>query len=136
MTTPLPSSDPRVLDLDEIVRLIRTGDVYAVVLNSGGGGAAIYAGEQRPDEHGDERWTACAGPGWFLPEPETGTHWAYGRARIDDFYIGPEDDDDLPISAEQAGITTEAQAAAVIVAQTLTQGVLTLEEARSAGDAV
>lgn len=122
------------LDLNEVVRLVRGADVLAFVGHSGGGNATIYAGERHPDEHGEPLWTACAGPGEFLPDPETGRHWAFGRASLSDFHIGPEGDDAPALSATEIGITTETEAAAVIVAQAMRRGLLTLADARAARD--
>ncbi|GAA3386380.1 hypothetical protein [Cryptosporangium minutisporangium] len=133
--TGTPPAGPGELDLDEIVRLICLADVPAFVGQSGGGTATIYAGHPYIDEHGDERMTGCAGPGWFLPNPQTGRPWAYGRGSLADFYIGPESDDPVALSAEEIGITTEAEAAAVIVAQAIRRRPLTLAEARDARDA-
>ena len=33
--------------------------------HTGGNTATLYAGRRAPDRHGDPRWSAAAGPGWF-----------------------------------------------------------------------
>lgn len=111
-----PPCEPGELDLDAVVRMVRSADVFAYVEQTGGGTATIYAGFRYTDAAGDERWAACAGPGWFLPDPDTGHPWAFGRARIDDFYVGPDDEDAAPTPA---AVTNEAAAAAAIVQQVL-----------------
>src|SRR6187397_1123417 len=86
------------LNLDLVVHILSEAyNVPASVDQTGGGVATIMAGTPMPDDNGDERYQACAGPGWFLQHPtrtaEGLTGWfAQGRADNTDFYIGPDDD--------------------------------------------
>lgn len=134
MTYQPPPPGPGELDMDEIVRLICLTGTFAYIEQTGGGMATIYAGETVSDSNGDPRWTACGGPGFFLPNPDTGAVWAYARAVTADFHLGPEDETGHAISAAAIGLTTEAEAAAILVAQTRHRRLLTREEALAARD--
>ena len=128
-----PVTGPAELDLDAVVRLVEAAGVPAFVGQDGSAITAVYAGEPHRDQAGDQRWPACAGPGWFLPDPATGRHWGFSRASLDDFPVHPDDDGASPgVDALQAGITTEWQAAAVIIAQTRLDRAITADEARAA----
>jgi hypothetical protein len=122
------SEEPRTIDLDEVVRILKDEhQVPAYVEQTGGGTATIYAGwwfmNQEPQyrwEDGERiqvdaesvpRFPAIAGPGWF-----EGPGWTKGRATVDDFYIGPDDDGEAdPVTATRDW--TERDAAAAIARQ-------------------
>lgn len=119
------STEARILDLDEVVRLLKEEHhTAAYVEQTGGGCATIYAGvlaereepRYRWTENGREqvgtelnpRWQAVAGPGWF-----EGPGWTNGRATVDEFYVGPDDDGEAdPVVATRDW--TERDAAAAI----------------------
>lgn len=93
----------KVLDLDEVVRLLKDKGVVAYVEQTGGGTATIYAGEQFQQREETWRWVdgvrvsngsetvprypVIAGPGWF-----EGPGWTHPQADAGDFAIGPDDD--------------------------------------------
>jgi hypothetical protein len=79
---------PRVLDLEKVCSILAEKyNVHAYVEQTGGGCATIYAGDRYPDDTGEDRYQAAAGPGWFA-----GPGWTRGRATTDDFCVGPDDD--------------------------------------------
>lgn len=82
---------PDIIDLDEVVNQLAKLGVPAYVEQTGGGCATIYAGTPQswPDQYGDRRYAAAAGPGWF-----EGPAWTKGRGHTDEFYFGPDDDGD------------------------------------------
>lgn len=104
------------IDLDALAAAVRDLGFHAYVEQTGGGCATLFAGEEHPDAHGDKRWDAGAGPGWF-----DGPGWTNARASIGqggDFCVGPDDDGDDPESVSwiQPGASL-ADIAALIAAQ-------------------
>lgn len=77
------------IDMDLVVRWVKDRGHNAYVEHTGGGCATICAGDPTRDSHGDERWPAMAGAGWF-----TGPGCTGGRANHGDFYIGVDDGGD------------------------------------------
>jgi len=79
---------PHTIDLDKVCRILKSRyNVASYVEQTGGGCATIYAGARIPDGDGEERFQACAGPGWF-----EGPGWSNGRANTADLSVGPDDD--------------------------------------------
>lgn len=84
------------LNLNLIVDLLREDfGVPAFVTLTGGGGAAIYAGEPWDEENWGSRYPIIAGPGWF----DGGSMRNTARAARGDFYIGPDDDSEGGLEA-------------------------------------
>lgn len=91
------------LNFDTIVELLKERDIPAIVEQTGGGTATIYAGEmykrrepvytwktgpRTVDRWEDvDRWEAGAGPGYF-----EGPGWTNGRGGTEDFVVGRDDD--------------------------------------------
>lgn len=115
------------LDMDKICELLKKRGIPAIVEQTGGGTATIYAGELRkkmvkatpaPLGHRsagstfEERWQASAGPGWFK-----GPGWTNGRADTDEFYVGTDDDGEgeYVAATDQWTEATAADAIAAVV---------------------
>jgi hypothetical protein len=96
------------LDLDWFVNLLHAGDIPAFIEQTGGGCATVYAGVPYRDADSRVRYPCVAGPGWF-----EGRRWTQGRASVDEFTVGPDDDGDTtPYYATEAD--DEVTLAAVI----------------------
>jgi hypothetical protein len=78
----------RVIDLDLVVSYLKRADIFAYVEQTGGGTATIYAGPTHMEDGYGKRFAAIAGPGWF-----EGPAWTGGRGYMDDFYVGPDTED-------------------------------------------
>lgn len=105
-----------ILDLNGVVAALAEMKIAAYVEQTGGGCATIQAGDPYTDEHGDIRYPALAGPGWF-----DGPDWTLPRADITDFYVGADDDgegDTVTVT------TTDVRHAAAIIAQQVRTTVL------------
>lgn len=103
------------INLDTIAAAVRALGVPCFVEQTGGGCATVYAGDTYTDEHGDARYLAGAGPGWF-----EGPGWTNARADLvdgSDFYVGLDDDGEDEQGVWVQPGTTEAEIAALIVAQ-------------------
>jgi hypothetical protein len=77
-----------LIDLQALADILNERGHQAVIEHTGGGTATLYAGHLAADRHGDPRWSAAVGPGWFNT-PGFGAPMA-DRA---DFYLGPDADD-------------------------------------------
>lgn len=82
--------EPETIDMDRIVEGLRARGIGALVEQTGGGTATIFAGGLRED---GERYKAAAGPGYFA-----GPDWTLGRAVRGDFFIGPDDQGEAPVT--------------------------------------
>lgn len=71
------------IDMDAVVVALRCKGIQAHVEQTGGGCATIFAG---PLQIEHDRYSAVAGPGWFL-----GPGFSRARAEPGDFYVGPDD---------------------------------------------
>jgi hypothetical protein len=81
-----PPGDTRV-DLDALAVALRERGHDAMVEQTGGNVATLYAGPQALDRRGEPRWAAAAGPGWFEgPAQEV-------FADTTELYVGPDGDD-------------------------------------------
>lgn len=67
-----------------VVEAVERLGLHAIVEHTGGGVATIYVEPLLDDGTGDERYAACAGPGWF----DTVNGPTASRA---EFYVGPDD---------------------------------------------
>jgi hypothetical protein len=99
-------AEPRILNLEKIVDVLRMAGIPAYVEQSGGGCATIYVGEAQ-EVNGDPRYAVLAGPGWF-----EGPGWSNGRGQTDDFSVGPDDDGEsdsvrTPVNANEADVAIE-----------------------------
>lgn len=80
--------EPDVIDLDAVVAELALLGIPAIVEQTGGGTATVYAGEPHDDGgDGAERYPVAAGPGHF-----TGPGWTRGRAYREEFSVGVNDD--------------------------------------------
>jgi hypothetical protein len=104
------------IDLDALAAAVRDLGIEAFVEQTGGGCATVWAGEQHEDQHGDQRWDAGAGPGWFEGPGYTNARALIGQGG--DFCVGPDDDGEDPETAIwiQPGMSI-ADIAALIAAQ-------------------
>jgi len=99
------------LNMDQITSILNRYGVPAYVEQTGGGCATIYAGTAYPDDKGQDRYDAVAGPGWF-----DGPGFTLPRAETEEFYIGLDDDGESdPVVAGVAEDFNEFEAAAVIL---------------------
>jgi hypothetical protein len=78
---------PQRIDLAAVADALRERGHDAVVEHTGGGVVVLYAGRQVPDRHGDPRWSAAFGPGWY--DNRDPHHPVADPA---DCYIGPDSD--------------------------------------------
>jgi hypothetical protein len=86
-------SDPdreRVIDGDEVCRILRERGIHAEVAQTGGGTATLYAGpthkfEDEDDEtmRGLDVYAVAAGPGWF-----DGPGWTRSKFSTAEFVVG------------------------------------------------
>jgi hypothetical protein len=75
------------IDLRALADAVRERGHDAVVEQTGGGAATLYASRQAPDRYGDPRWSAAVGPGWYADrDPRRPV------ADAADCYIGPDGD--------------------------------------------
>lgn len=75
---------PNRIDLHRLAALIRDRGIPARVDDSGGGEAALYAGQPNTTMSGEQRHAVCAGPGMYIGDV------AYADSY--DFSAGPDDD--------------------------------------------
>ena len=119
MTSPGPGAAPdttegTVIDLDEVVALLTGMGVAAVVEQTGGGCATIFAGPTRPHpfEPGCLAHAAVAGPGRY------GWGQRPSVAALAELVIGPDDcGDTRPTDAALVGARDEAAVARLIAEQ-------------------
>lgn len=102
------------VDLDALAAAVRALGHEAFVEQTGGGCATLFAGGTHIDGHGETRYVAAAGPGWF-----DGPDWTLPRAFIGqggDFCVGPDDDGDNPdaVTWIQPGASIDEMAALVV----------------------
>lgn len=105
------------IDLERVCEILNARGVQAYVENTGGGCAAIYAGQPviwNDELDGDVwRFQAIAGPGWF-----DGPHYSQGMATLHEFYVGPDTPDgDGYTDVAATGAQTLQCVAALIAAQ-------------------
>lgn len=79
---------PTRIDLQALADALHKRGYDAVVEHTGGNTATLYAGSQFPDRHGQLRWSATAGPGWF-EHPRRQRPFADSS----EFAVGPDGDD-------------------------------------------
>lgn len=107
--------DPREIDLDVVIDHLREMGVDAMVEQTGGGCATIYAGATRPhpeDPHHPAH-AAVAGPGRF------GWGQRPSIGHLDEIYVGPDDQGETrPVAAGAAGVTDPTGLARLIAEQT------------------
>lgn len=124
------AEDGNEIDLDALCAAVRAlGHEDAYVEQTGGGCATLFAGGTYTDAHGDQRWRAAAGPGWF-----DGPGWTNGRAALGDFYVGPDDgEDDEAVHCCMPGESLDSIAARI---DALVRSARTAEEEVAAAAAV
>ncbi|WP_298795732.1 hypothetical protein [uncultured Pseudonocardia sp.] len=106
------AADGHPLHLEEVARLVREAGVNCVLDTSGGGVATIWAGPTHHETSYGIRFAALAGPGSF--------GWGHSPsvATTAEFFIGPDDDGEAsPLDLAEVDARTDAQVAALIVAQ-------------------
>lgn len=96
-----------VIDMDAVVTELTELGIPAVVEQTGGNTATVYAGEPYNDGEG-ERYPVAAGPGHF-----EGPGWTQGRAYREEFSLGVNDDGLTDSHYPPAG-ATEADIARMI----------------------
>jgi len=79
---------PTRIDLQALADALHERGYDAVVEHTGGNTATLYAGSQFPDRHGDLRWSAAAGRGWF---EQSGHRRPF--AASSEFTVGPDGED-------------------------------------------
>lgn len=77
---------PTSIDLAAVAAAVNARGVRARVLHSSGGTATLYTGEETLDGHGDVRFSAAAGPGYF-----DGPGHTHPLADTDEFAVGPHE---------------------------------------------
>lgn len=107
-------TDPREIDMDVVVAHLREMGLAAMVEQTGGGCATIYAGPTRPHPEDPQApaYAAVAGPGRFGwgQRPSVG--------HLDEMYVGPDDQGETqPVDAGAAGVTDPAGLARLIAEQ-------------------
>lgn len=102
-----------LLDMDRIAALINEAGLPATVEMTGGGVATIYVGHATrwSDDEDFDRYPALAGPGTF------GWGVMISTASIDEFFVGPDDDNASGLDVREVGAVTEEQIATLLVAQ-------------------
>ena len=107
-----------LFSLDVLVQLLRANHNLptAYVEQTGGGCAAVYAGETVRDGEGIDRWTCAAGPGSY------GWGQRHSVATLVEFCVGPDSEDGTPgyTDANTAGCRTLRDVAALTAAQART----------------
>jgi hypothetical protein len=87
LSQPVPPPDDTRVDLDALAVALRERGHDAMVEQTGGNVATLYAGPQALDRRGEARWAAAAGPGWF----EGPAQEAF--ADTTELYVGPDGND-------------------------------------------
>jgi hypothetical protein len=97
------------IDMDQIAAKIIAAGHYAIVEQTGGSVATIFAGRTHLDEDGVTRYQQLAGPGHYT--------WGHGpnTSHTEEFGWGPDDDGEGPFIEAEAG-DDEASIARKIVA--------------------
>ncbi len=101
---------PNRIDLHAVAGAVTARGIPTRVLDSSGGTATLYTGEETLDSDGDVRFTASAGPGYFAGPGRTNPF-----ADPDEFGIGPHDDSwGIPVPED----ATTAQVVDLVIAVT------------------
>lgn len=103
--TPCTPND--VIDLDELVDILKRMGIPAFTEMTGGGVATVYAGTVVGYQEDDANWPlyqCCAGPGWF-----EGPYYSQPRATLNEFYIGRDGDDTAIYDQQPAGFLDVVQ---------------------------
>jgi len=84
------------VDLAALAQTLRERGHAAAVEHTGGGVVVLYAGRRAPDRHGDPRWSAALGPGWYEDRDVRRPF-----ADTADLHVGPDSDDTWAVPAPQ-----------------------------------
>ncbi len=87
---------PTRIDLQAVADALHERGHHAYVEHTGGNTATLYAGRQAPDRHGDPRWSAAAGPGWFDAPGHRNP-----SADTSEFVVGPDSDDTWAVTVPE-----------------------------------
>jgi hypothetical protein len=99
---------PQRLNMAAVAAAVQAAGFAAVVEHTGGNTATLYAGAATPAVDGErDRYQISAGPGYFDGGGEP-------LAWVEEFYVGPDDDDAEYGEMVRAG--TESEAVAAILA--------------------
>lgn len=123
---------PQRINLTAVANALRERGHDAVVEHTGGGVVVVYAGRQALDRHGDPRWSAALGPGWY---DNRDLH--HPVADPADCYIGPDGDDTwaLPVPANWT-IDTLVELTTAVIDEVEAQRARFVQAADAARDAM